>query len=290
MSQPISAIVITLNEEELLPRCLSALTWADEVLVVDSFSQDLTVELARSAGARVIQHAFQDYARQRNFAQAQAQHDWVLFIDADEVVSPTLRDNLVALRNEEALGRYSGYWLARVELFSGRWWPDPAGSVLPGGQRVKPFTSPMGTVRLFDRRLGDWTRALHEVAQIPQPTAIVSGPLYHYSQSNLSRALEPLDASTSLEAAYLESVRGGRRAGVAEALLRAARHAAYVYYRYRWWKLGEHGVALAVMAAYTKFMCYAKLWERGRIRSHEGEWLPRDRQLLEKYPATTGDQ
>lgn len=90
----ISAIVLTKNEEELLPGCLESLAWADEILVVDSFSTDRTVEVARNAGARVIQHPFTNFAAQRNYGQSQAWYDWVLFVDADERVSLELRGNL----------------------------------------------------------------------------------------------------------------------------------------------------------------------------------------------------
>src|SRR5689334_902841 len=86
----ISAVVMTKNEAANVPACLAALAWADERLVVDSLSSDATVALAEQAGARVVAHPFTDYAAQRNFAQAQAAHDWVLFVDADERVTPEL--------------------------------------------------------------------------------------------------------------------------------------------------------------------------------------------------------
>jgi len=283
MTIPISAIVITKNEEEMLPSCLSALGWADEVLVVDSYSTDRTVEIAHAHGARVIQHPFQDFAAQRNFAQAEANHDWVLFIDADEVVSPTLQQSIRSLADADTLGDYHGYWLGRVELFTGRWWPAPESTLLPHGAVAAPFDSPVGTVRLFDRRRGNWTRALHEIAQVPQPTARLSGPLYHYSQSNLSLTFAPL-AFTYIEAAYLADTRGNRRATVAEAILRAVRHGVYTFVRFGWWRLGEHGLALTLISAYGKFMTYAVLWERQRIQNNEGEWLARDRKLLDTPP------
>ncbi|MBX2998960.1 MAG: glycosyltransferase family 2 protein [Caldilineaceae bacterium] len=283
MTIPISAIVITKNEEEMLPGCLSALSWADEVLVVDSYSTDRTVDIARAHDARVIQHPFQDFAAQRNFAQAEATYDWVLFIDADEVVSPTLQQSIRSLADADALGDYNGYWLGRVELFTGRWWPEPESTLLPHGAAAVPFNSSVGTVRLFNRRLGNWTRALHEIVQVPQPTARLSGPLYHYSQSNLSLTFAPL-AFTYIEAAHLAQIRGNRRATILEAILRAARHGVYAYFRFGWWRLGEHGLALTAISAYGKFLTYAVLWERQRIQNRDGEWLERDLKLLNTPP------
>ncbi len=87
----LTAIVLTLNEEENISDCLAALSWADELLVVDSGSTDKTVEIAQKCGARVIRHPFTDFASQRNFALRQATGDWVLFIDADERVSAELK-------------------------------------------------------------------------------------------------------------------------------------------------------------------------------------------------------
>ena len=147
--------------------------------------------------------------------------------------------------------------------------------MLPHGALAIPYKSSVGTVRLFNRQLGDWTHALHEVAQIPQPTARVSGPLYHYSQSNLSLTFAPL-AYTYVEAAQLAKTHGGRHVSIAEAILRALRHGIYVFFRFRWWQLGEHGIVLAIISAYGKFMNYAVLWERQRLQNNEGVWLERD--------------
>src|SRR5512134_621461 len=94
MAIPISAVIMTRDEAENLPACLESVAWADEMLVVDSFSTDSTVDVARRAGARVVQHAFANYAAQRNYAHSQARHDWILFVDADERVTPALRDEI----------------------------------------------------------------------------------------------------------------------------------------------------------------------------------------------------
>ena len=109
MAIPVSAIVLTRNEEEMLPGCLESLAWADEVLVVDSFSTDGTVDIARRSGARVVQHPFANFAVQRNYAQTQARYDWVLFIDADERVSEELRDEICYLAATDRLSEFNAY-------------------------------------------------------------------------------------------------------------------------------------------------------------------------------------
>jgi glycosyltransferase involved in cell wall biosynthesis len=278
---PISAVVLTRNEEENLPDCLASLAWADELLVVDSFSTDKTVELARSMGARVVQHPFRNFAAQRNFAQAQARHDWVLFIDADERVSPELRDTICELARSEQLREFNGYYLQRVQLFSGRWWPDPSRQFVPAGLRAIEHYSPHGMLRLLDRRLGTWTRALHEVAQIPRPHGVLRGALYHYSTSNLSLTCEPFNSYTDLEAAYLHLSRS--QASLGEAVFRGLRSFFYHYFFGGFYRYGQQGFLMAIVAGYTKFMNYAKLWERIRIQSGQGIWTERDRKLLERF-------
>ena len=119
-SAPVSVLVLTYNEADNLPRCLASVAWADDVLVVDSFSTDDTVEVARAHGARVVQRAFDDFARQRNFGteHGELRHDWVLHLDADEVVPPELRDELVGIAAE---GGMPAYRVASKMMFQGRW-------------------------------------------------------------------------------------------------------------------------------------------------------------------------
>ena len=92
MSLPVSVLVPTLDEEVNLPDCLRSVAWADEVFVVDSFSADQTVQIARAQGAQVVQHAFASYSRQKNWAldTLPFRNEWVLIVDADERVTPEL--------------------------------------------------------------------------------------------------------------------------------------------------------------------------------------------------------
>ncbi len=95
----VSVLILTFNEEKTLPRCLAALVWCDDIVVLDSGSTDGTIEIAERAGARVIHRSFDDFASQRNFGLTQGglRHEWVLHLDADEVVTPEFQQRLVAL-------------------------------------------------------------------------------------------------------------------------------------------------------------------------------------------------
>ncbi len=116
----ISVLVLTLNEAANLPACLAALTWSDDVVVLDSFSQDETVAVAERWGARVYQRAFDNFARQRNYALEQIpfRHDWVLHLDADEIVTQALREEMAAA---VASGGFDAWRLPSKMMFMGGW-------------------------------------------------------------------------------------------------------------------------------------------------------------------------
>jgi glycosyltransferase involved in cell wall biosynthesis len=119
---PVSAMIFTLDEEIHLPSCLESLRWTDDVIVVDSFSQDRTAEIARAAGARLFQHAFEGFGKQRMWAleNTQPKYDWVLILDADERVMPELADEMAERipKTPESVGAYR---LKRRFHMWGRW-------------------------------------------------------------------------------------------------------------------------------------------------------------------------
>ena len=166
----LTAIVLTRNEEKHLPDCLASLAWAPEVIVFDSLSADRTVEIARAAGAQVIQRKFDHYAGQRNAALEAAQTEWVLFVDADERVTPELAQ---AIR--DVLPRpEAGWWIPRHNFILGRltrhagWYPDYQ-------------------LRLLRRTLAryDPTRPVHELVLLDGPTGHLNAPLIHLNYETI---------------------------------------------------------------------------------------------------------
>ena len=175
----VSALLLTYNEEENLPRCLNALQWCDDIIVVDSGSTDRSVEIAEAAGARVLHRRFDDFASQRNFGieNGAPRHEWVLHLDADEVVTTEFQQKLDALAPQEGIDAYRvpskiilfGHWLR----YSGMY---PAYQVRLGrsdrlrfkqvghGQREDLPTSRLGTFEEpylhynFSRGLAEWFR------------------------------------------------------------------------------------------------------------------------------------
>src|SRR5512142_1819524 len=167
----LSAVVIAWNEEADIGRTLDAVRFADEVLVVDSGSTDRTVEICRSRGARVLEHAFEGYGPQKRWAVEQAQHDWVLCLDADEVPTPGLVAAVRGLLAGEP--PFPAYRLTFHTVFMGR--PLRRGAI---GRR--------GHVRLFDRRRARWTDArVHEAVQVDGPVGSLAGVVHHHNVRDL---------------------------------------------------------------------------------------------------------
>lgn len=209
MSEPIrlSAVIIAYNEERHLARCLQSLQGvADEVVVVDSGSTDATVAICRRMGARVVQHPFEGFGRQKNYAVQQAQYDWILNLDADEALDDTLRQSLIAVKQAPAA---QAYFVRRRNNFCGQWirygawYPD-----------VK--------IRFWNRTFGQWTDALvHEQVVLREgtATATLKGHLLHYTADNVEQYRQHLSrfAAAAARAMYQQG-----RAPAGGAGLRAA--------------------------------------------------------------------
>lgn len=196
VSAPVSVLVPTLDEELNLPACLASLGWADEIFVVDSFSRDRTVEIARAAGAHVLQHPFENYSRQKNWAldNLPFRNDWVLIVDADERVPPDLRDEIVASLPSSP---FHGYYLNRRFIFLGTW-------IRHAGWY------PSWNLRLFRHRFGRYDdREVHEHVVLDGPVGYLRHDLLHDDYRGLEAFVARHNRYSTLEAAArLKAERG----------------------------------------------------------------------------------
>ncbi|MGH8232755.1 MAG: glycosyltransferase family 2 protein [Rhodanobacteraceae bacterium] len=173
----ISACVITLNEADRIDACLASLSFCDELVVVDSGSTDSTREIAKKRGARVIEHEFEGFRAQKDFAVGQARHDWVLCLDADERVTAGLRASIEAAR-DAGFAEAAGYRFARATEYFG--------AFLRHGNAY-----PDRVLRLFDRRRGGWRagREIHEHAVVDGGVRVLVGDLEHHAYRSLDDQL-----------------------------------------------------------------------------------------------------
>ena len=183
----LSVVIITYNEERNIRPCLeAALKVADEVLVVDSFSTDCTLNICEELGVRFIQHEWKGYSEQKNFANAAASYDWILSVDADEVLDNTLQQAILEAKTKGFAGAYQ---VNRLTFYCGHpirhcgWYPD-----------IK--------LRLWNRTQGEWDGYIHEEVKLPAgtPIARLSGHLNHYSYHSISEHIRQADKFTDMTA------------------------------------------------------------------------------------------
>jgi glycosyltransferase involved in cell wall biosynthesis len=242
----VSAIVVCFNEERNIRRCLESLRWCDEIVVVDAFSSDATVEICKQFTERVLQRSWEGYREQKAFAHSQATKEWVILVDSDERVPPALQDEIrEALRNDR--GIYAGYAVPRLVFYLKRWWRR-------GGWY------PDYDVRLFRRELGRWAgKEPHEKILVDGRVRRLQHPLHHFTYRDMADHLDRINRFTSISARELKAE--GQAARVSHALLRPAARFFSSYILKRGFMEGFAGFYVAASAAIYVFLKYAKLWE-----------------------------
>jgi glycosyltransferase involved in cell wall biosynthesis len=241
----LSACIVAFNEEDRLGDCLASLRWCDEIVVVDSHSTDRTREIAAAAGARVIERDWPGHVAQKEFAIRQAQHDWVLCVDADERISPELEKELVELR-AAGFPDMAGWKLSRVSSYLGRW--------------IRHGTwYPDLKLRLFDRRRGRWSgHDPHDRVEVDGTVGQLRGELLHHPYRNLEEHLATIDRYTTTMARELHDA--GRRARLSDLVLRPPARFLVYYLLRGGWLDGWRGLLMAYLAAHYVRLKYAKLW------------------------------
>jgi glycosyltransferase involved in cell wall biosynthesis len=239
----ITATIVTFNEERNIARAIESLRCADEVVVVDSGSNDKTREIAARLGARVIEEPWRGYAAQKNFAAGCASFDWILSIDADEALSEELEGEIATLKQE--VPAFAAYSMPRLAQYLGRW-------ILHGGWY------PDRKVRLYDRARAQWTgEYVHESIQVRAGgVGRLEGKLLHFTCDSLSAHLRTLDRYTTLAAREL--VDRGAKIGLRRLLIDPVWTFVRTWILRRGFLDGAQGIAIAWMAALYTFLKYAK--------------------------------
>ena len=246
---PISAVLITLDEEKRLVEALGSLGFCDEILVVDAGSEDGTRDVAEKAGARVLVNTpWPGFVAQRNFAVGAAHHDWVLCLDADEVVSQELRLEIEALRSRGFA--HAGYRMPRVARYLGRW--IRATDWYPDEQ-----------LRLFDRTRGTWSGgAVHETVSVQGSIGRLRGEIEHHPYRDVSHHLAKMNVYADLWAQQAHEA--GRRGSALELALVPAWTFFRNYFLRLGFTLGATGFTISRLNSVYTFLKFAKLRERAR--------------------------
>jgi glycosyltransferase involved in cell wall biosynthesis len=238
----ISATIIAFNEERNVPRVIESLRCCDEILVLDSGSNDRTVEIATKLGARVVEASWHGYAAQKNIATELATHDWILSLDADESLSEALEAEIWHIKKNGP--KFDAYTMPRLAQYLGRW-------ILHSGWY------PDRKVRLFDRRKAKWVGDfVHESVRVNGRVGHLKSNLLHFTCNSLSEHLRMMDSYTTLAAQQLVS--RGKSVDFANLLLDPPWTFFRTYVLQRGFLDGVEGLTIAYMAALYNFVKYSK--------------------------------
>lgn len=246
------AIVLAKNEAKNLTDCLDSVGFADEVLVVDDFSTDETVSIARAKGARVKQRQLENFASQRNFALSKTRADWVFFVDADETVPRALAEEILKVTSQEvsAGSEIVAYKIPRRNHIFGKvithtgWAPDER-------------------IILFQRTKGRFEGAVHEVAAVTGPTGSLKSALEHFNYSDLDQFLAKASRYTQIAAAGL--IDSGYQFYWQDLIIEPAEEFFRRYFAWQGYRDGLHGLVLSLLQAWVTLLVYLRVWQNGRF-------------------------
>ncbi|HKX27921.1 MAG TPA: glycosyltransferase family 2 protein [Blastocatellia bacterium] len=250
----ISATIIVRNEEENIAAVCETVAWADEIVIVDSDSTDRTVEIARRYTDKIFNREFRGYKDKHEFADSQTTGDWIFWIDADERVTPELREAIESLRRRDPTALPAGFRIARSTRYLNRW-------IRHSGWY------PDYQMRLYLKSASYWDGVSpHETARVPGPVETLPGEFLHYTKRNLQEHHRVLGEYTTLAAEYLNQQRRPVRGP--ELLLLPLAAFVRTYLIKQGFRDGIPGLIIAMFTAYSVFLKYAKVWEHDHARDH----------------------
>ncbi len=250
--RPISLVIITLNEESNIARCIASAPFVSDILVLDSGSTDQTVELAKGLGARVIVEPWRGYFKQKLRATELAEQDWVLSLDADEALSPELAEEIRALEFSEGsdLSGVDGFEMPRLSFHMGRW-------IRHGGWY------PDRQLRLFHRGRAQWSGGMVHERVRAERVQRLRGDIHHYVFKDLSDQVQTNNEYSSLGAEDLRQ--RGKSFSLLKLLLKPWSKFFETYLLKGGFRDGLPGFIISVGASYSVFLKFAKLWESEQV-------------------------
>lgn len=244
--QTISVFVVCFNEERNIRRCLESIKWCDEIVIVDSGSTDRTLAICGEYTPKIFVNSWPGYVKQKKFGLERCQGDWILNLDADEEVSPELKEELLSIAtNPEP--EVNGYFILRTVNFLGKWWRK-------GGWY------PEYKLRFCKRKYASWGgRDPHEKALVEGKTRRLETEIYHYTYSSLEDQMSRMNrySSAAAESMALEGVKFRFINLLVNPLARFLKF----YFLKKGYREGMGGVIVGLIDAMYVYLKYAKLWE-----------------------------
>jgi len=242
---PISVYIITYNNRRTIERCLKSLGWAEELVIVDSFSTDGTYEICKRYTARAYQREWKGHREQYQYAADLTTKDWIMFVDADEEVPPELVEEIRTELNGEKEG-LDGFFIYRHTYYLGRW-------IRYGGWY------PDGEIRLYRRNKGRWEGGLHAKVVVEGKVDPLKNQYLHYTYHDISDQIQTIDRYSKIAAEDLA------QSGEKFSLFKLLFHPPFRFIKEYLFKSGFRdglaGLIIIVSTMFYVFIKYAKLWE-----------------------------
>ncbi|MFW5988388.1 MAG: glycosyltransferase family 2 protein [bacterium] len=240
----IGVLIITYNEEEMLEDCLESVSWTDEIVVIDSLSEDRTREIASKYTDKVYQREFDNFSNQRNFGLNKLDSEWILVLDADERVTEALKAEIIKVINK---AKYNLYQIPRKNFFLGRWikyagwYPDYTDRLFRNNQEIR------------------YAGKVHEYLEFNGSKGKLKEPLIHYTYEDISSYMDKVNQYTTLSA-----VESSKNPSLFYVLVRTF----FEFFNFLIFKkaflLGKEGLVLTSISTISKFLKYIKIWEKNR--------------------------
>ena len=244
--EKISACMITYNNEWTVENALKSVkNWADEIIIVDSFSNDKTLEIARKYTNNIEQRAWPGFRDQYDYCCQKANNDWVVFIDADEVISPELASEIQEKINNDA-GKYFGYIVHRRTFYLGRW-------IMHGGW------VPDYKVRIYRKSKGNFEGLMHTKVHVRGKVDWLKNYFQHYTYRDIADQIDTINDYS--DTASRDMFNAGKIFSCINLLFRPMFRFIKEYIFKRGYKDGMPGLVIIVSTMYYVFIKYAKLWE-----------------------------
>ena len=244
--------MIVRNEEKNIREVCESVSWADEIVIVDSDSSDKTVEIAREFTDKIFNREFNGYKDKHQFADAQTTGDWIFWIDADERVTPELNASIKKLRTLNDNELASGYKIARKTMFMSRW-------IRHSGWY------PDYQMRLYRKDKSYWDGvAPHETARVDGRVETLNGEFLHYTKRDLSEYHRVIESYSTLAAEHKTTA--GEKVGAFGIFVNSISAFVRTYILKQGFRDGVPGLMIAMFTAYGVFLKYAKVWEHNHTK------------------------
>lgn len=245
----ISVVILTKNEEDNISDCIKCISWCDEVIVIDDYSEDKTVEIAKKLNAKIFKHSMDnDFSMQRNFGLSKAKGNWVLFVDADERISDALAFEISNIANQitdQILGKYSGFYIRRNDFMWGR-------------KLMQGEAGGIKLLRLAEKNFGKWEGRVHEKWKVKGRIGELKNPIIHYPHKTFQEFLKEINFYTTIRANELH--REGRNANFLSVLVYPLGKFILNYFLRRGFLDGVPGLIVATTMSFHSFLVRGKLW------------------------------